>query len=798
MEKIRWNREWFFRSDLKTDEWHKVTLPHDAMQTEKRLPGMKNGAAAGFFPGGRYVYRKNFQAPEEWRGQSVFIEFEGIYQNSSVYLNDEYIGGWIYGYTGFVLDLTEKLLIGQENEIRVIADNSRTPNSRWYTGSGIYRDVNLYVGNRRHIAVDGIRVTTESIDPAVIHVQTELENADGCRVEIVVWDGEKAAAAGSGADCRVTVPGAKLWSEESPSLYRVQARLMDGDSVVDEQECFTGIRSLAWSAGKGLQVNGRTVKLRGGCIHHDNGILGSCAPAKAEERKIRILKAAGFNAVRSAHNPAGKALLDACDRLGMYVMDEAFDCWQFMKTDYDYSIYFDENWEKDLRAMVKKDISHPSVVMYSIGNEIGDIGKPSGARISHALAAVCRQMDPGRPVVNCINPVVSAMGGSRPKGSPSDTVDPYKETRNSAAAASLLANIIVTAVPVIQRFMGRPEKVEKLLKPCFDEVDIVGLNYAESCYIPHHRYDPERIMVGSETYPHSMAKRWKLVEQNSYVIGDFMWTAMDYLGEAGVGVPVYGTGRGGFNRPYPCVSAGCGAVDLIGNIETEGVAAAIAWGQYDKPYIAVRPVDHSGEKHFFGMWRSTDAEHSWSWKGCEGRTAQIEVYSAGVSVELFQDGHSLGRRPLQEMMAEFTATYSPGQLRAVSYDAAGRALAEDLLTTAGEETMLTVSCDGHVLKADGEDITFVQAALTDSRGIVKCLEDRKVTVEVDGPGELLAVGSGRPVTEERFDSAGCTTWKGRMGFYVRGTGEPGNIQIRIFAEGVDTAEQIIMVKQRDQ
>lgn len=794
MNKIRWNKNWFFCNLLRPDTGREVTLPHDAMQTEKRLPNMKNGAAAGFFPGGRYQYRKRFTAPEDWRDQSVIVEFEGVYQNSSVLCNDVQIGGWVYGYTGFTVDLTEHLRIGEENEIRVIADNSRTPNSRWYTGSGIYRDVNLYVGDKRHIAVDGIKVITESIDPAVLHVTTELENAAGLGVEIIVYDGEKPVARGQSSDCRITIPEVRLWSAETPHLYRVTARLRDGETVIDEQECVTGIRSLAWSAEKGLQVNGETVKLRGGCIHHDNGILGACAPAKVEERKVRILKEAGFNAIRSAHNSCSKALLAACDKLGVYVMDEAFDCWLLMKVDYDYSIYFDDNWEKDLRAMLRKDWSHPSVVMYSIGNEIGDTGKPEGAEISRKLTAVCHELDPSRPVINCINPVVSNMGGKRSKAKPTDSVDPYLETKNSAATASLLANIIVTVVPFIQKLMGKPEKVEKLLKPCFDAVDIVGLNYAEHCYEPHHGCDPKRIMLGSETYPHSMARRWKLVEQHPYVIGDFMWTAMDYLGEAGIGVPIYGSSKGGFNRPYPCVSGGCGAIDLIGHLETEGVAAAIAWGQYNKPYIAVRPVNHSGEKYFFGMWRATDAEHSWSWKGCEGKTAQIEVYSPGASVELLQDGQSLGRKPLLEMKAEYTTAYRPGELRAVSYDENGNTLAEDVLITAGGETVLTVKAYSPVLKADGEDLSFVSVELTDSKGIVKGLEDRAIKVEVTGAGELAAIGSGNPVTEESFTGSSYTSWKGRMGFYVRSKVEPGEIRIRITADGVEPVEQTISVK----
>ena len=786
MKKFAFNSGWLFHNDIKNTPEIPVTLPHDAMQTERRLPGMKNGAAAGFFPGGRYVYRKRFTPEENWQDQNVILELEGVYRRSTVCLNGKKLGGWINGYTGYTVDLSDALRFGEENELTVVADNSQTPNSRWYTGSGIYRDVWLHIGNKQHIVPDGICVITESIEPAVLHVSTETVNlSPDSRVLVRVFDGETCVTEGEGEDCRVLVPSAKLWNAEHPNLYRVSVSIENKGTVIDEAEVLTGIRSLSWSAKTGLLVNGRETKLRGGCLHHTNGILGAVSTHSVELTKVKKLKEAGFNAIRSAHNPMGKALLEACDALGMYVMDEAFDQWQLKKVDYDYSIYFDDEWQKDLGAMIRKDRSHPSVIMYSIGNEIGDTGKPEGAELSRKLADFCRMADPSRPTINCINPVVSNMGGSRSKGKPEDAVDPYRQTKNSAATASLLANIIVTLVPFIQKLMGKPEKVEKLLKPCFDAVDIVGLNYAEQCYEPHHGYAPERIMLGSETYPHSMAKRWALVEKNPYVLGDFMWTAMDYLGEAGVGVPIYGTTKGGFNRPYPCVSGGCGAIDLIGHMDTECYAAAIAWGQYNKPYIAVRPINHSGEKHFFGMWRNTDAVSSWSWKDCEGKTAEIEVYSPGVTVELFQNEQSLGRKPIVDGKADFTAIYRKGVLKAVCYDDHGRVLSEDELRSAGDETILTLTPETGNAKVDTDSLVFVEAALTDQNEIVKLLEDRKVSVTVEGAATLAAIGSGNPVTDESFTGNTYTTWFGRMGFYVRSSGKPGEARITVRAEGLE-------------
>lgn len=787
MKKIQWNSGWTFKNILKDTREVEVVLPHDAMQTEERLPGIINGAAAGFYPGGKYQYRKIFVPTEEMINQSVILEFEGIYHKSEVFLNGSKIGGWINGYTGYTVELTERLRFGKKNEILVIADNSQTPNSRWYTGSGIYRDVYLYVGSKHHIALDGIRVTTESIDPAVLHVETWLEKSEtDCDIHVEVYDGDIMVSEGEGRDCKIEIPNPKLWDADCPNLYRVVVSVKENGCIVDKDEVLTGIRSLSWSAETGLLVNGRETKLRGGCIHHTNGILGAVSTRSIEYEKVRKLKEAGFNAIRSAHNPAAKGLLEACDRLGMYVMDEAFDQWQLKKVDYDYSIHFDREWKKDLMAMIRKDYNHPSVIMYSIGNEIGDTGTAEGAAVNRELANFCRDLDGTRPVINCINPVVSVMGGTKSEASSDDEVDPYLQSKTAGATGSLLANMIVTVVPFIQKIICRPKKVEKILKPCFDELDVIGLNYAEQCYEGLHGYDSNRILLGSETHVHTMSKRWRQVLKHPYILGDFMWTAMDYLGEAGVGVPVYNTSAGGFNKPFPCISGGCGAIDLIGHRETAMYAAAIAWGEYNKPYIAVRPVNHSGEKYFYGMWRDTDAIHSWTWPGCEGKQAEIEIYSPGETVELYQDGVSLGRKTLVDGKAVYTALYKSGELRAVCYSREGRELASDKLHTSGDETVLQLHTSAEKFEADTGQYVFVSVDLTDDRGVVKMLQDRLVTVSVTGPATLAAVGSANPITDESYTGCGFTTWNGRMGFYIRSTGETGCVNVVVKADGLGT------------
>lgn len=335
------NIGWTFCNAKTPEDKRSVNLPHDAMLTEKRLPGIKNGAATGFFPGGKYIYTKKLFGAEEYRSKSVLLEFEGIYMKSKVYLNQEEIGGRIYGYSNFYVDLTDRIKIGEENEIKVIADNTQTPNSRWYSGSGIYREVKLITGDKKHIETDGVRIITKSIDPAVLKISVDTtEEAKNCDIVTVVLWKSQVVASGSGANCSITVPDAKLWDEEHPNLYEVHVLLKDKDQIVDEHTVRTGIRMLEWNSEKGLLVNGKSVKLRGGCIHHDNGPLGACNFAKAELRKASILKKAGYNAVRYSHNPASKAFLDACDQVGLYVMDESFDQWKMKKSDYDYGLYF--------------------------------------------------------------------------------------------------------------------------------------------------------------------------------------------------------------------------------------------------------------------------------------------------------------------------------------------------------------------------------------------------------------------------------------------------------------------------
>ena len=772
MKKIKINRDWSFWKDGCEAEKKIVRLPHDAMVAEERQPDMFKGNMSGFFPGGKYIYEKKIFGDEAWANQRVLLEFEGVYMDSSVYLNGEKLGGWIYGYTDFFVDLSGKLKIGEENIIRVVADNSRTPNSRWYTGSGIYRDVWLWTGGESRILPDGIKVKTLSIQPAVVDISIDAENADDCEIAFAVYDGERCIASGSGAHAQLEIPDAKLWDAESPNLYTIKVELKRDGEIIDSDEARFGIRMLAWNAQKGFQVNGNTVKLRGGCIHHDLGPLGAAYNSKAERRRVRRMKEMGFNAIRCAHNPSNRDFMDICDELGMYVLEESFDQWKIPQSDFDYALHFDTEWQKDVAALVRICYNHPCVIMYCSGNEIPDTGLPHGALISKAITGLIKSLDDTRPVMLAINSMLSVMAAKM-----AEQKEKAKENVGSQEV-----NDIVTLLPKIRASITA-DNLEPLLAGCLEPVDIVGYNYGENLYEGIHRIAPERIILSSETFPSRLGGDWKLAQDNGHIIGNFMWSAWDYLGEAGVGLPIYGTTQAPFTKTYPALTGACACFDITGFADSQAYYTAVLWGAYKKPYIGVRPVDHAGEEYTIGLWRLTDAVGSWTWPGQEGKTADIEVYAPGTSVELVQDGVSIGRKQLENCRAFFKAEYRPGTLEAICFDENGNELSRDSLRTAGAGEKLSIITEENAICAGGEDLTFIHVSITDADGTAKMLHDRKIHVQVEG-GELLCVASGNPESTERFDTGAYTSYHGRVTAFVAGM-QPGKLRVTASAEGLE-------------
>lgn len=760
MKKIRLTQNWLFWKEGHEDQKATVAIPHDAMILEERSPECVNGTATGFLPGGIYYYETTIFGENEWKDCRLLLEFEGVYMNSTVYLNGEEIGTRYYGYSNFFIDISERILLNQNNVLKVVADNSECPNSRWYSGSGIYRPVNLYIGPNDSIEPGSVKITTLSIDPAVIRI----ESPKPVRVNIGTVSGE-------GLDFTLTIPDATLWSAETPYLYT--AHITHGD---DSEDIRFGIRTLAWDAHHGFSVNGKTVKLRGGCVHHDHGILGAAAWDKAEYRRAKRLKDLGYNAIRFSHNPAGKNFLDICDEIGLYVIDESFDQWKVPQSAYDYALHFDVEWQKDVESMVTKDYNHPSVIMYCVGNEITDTGLPFGGAICKQICEKFKTLDETRPTMIAINSMLSTLAAMKAKQAAKDVSD--KENVGSKEV-----NDIVALLPKIMASITA-DSLEDIIHECAEAVDIVGYNYGHNLYQGIHEKHPERVILSSETFPSRMGTNWDIVMQNDYVIDDFHWTAWDYLGEAGVGLPVYGTSKAPFSKNYPAFTANCGSVDLTGMPESTAMYIAILWGTRKQPYIGVRPVNHSGEEYALGNWRMTDSINSWTWPGYEGKAAQIEVFSLGKDVELIQDGVSLGRKTPDHLKAVFETVYRPGNLTAVSYDEFGAELSRSSLTTVGKAEKLIALPEETKIKSG--DIVYIPIHAVDMNNERNMCIETPVSVCVEGAGELLALGSACPITEESYQSNTFKSYQGRVLAVVRATAK-GTIRLNAFADNLESA-----------
>lgn len=779
MKRLEFNSNWDF--ETKEKKINNITLPHDAQLLDGRRADSAGGSGHGYFVGNVYKYEKHFAAPDEWKNQHVEILFEGVYRNCEVRLNGKKLGDHRYGYTQFTFDLDNALEYGRENILQVTVDNSKLPNSRWYTGGGIYRPVYLLIGNRKHITFQGVKVTTLGIDPAKVRVQVAA-NCGDIKVDIIK-DGNVIANT-VGADSEVLINDALLWSDETPELYEAHVMLYENGNLVDEATEKFGIRKIAWS-NNGLFVNGKETLLRGGCVHHDNGIIGAASLPESEWRRVRILKEQGFNAIRSSHNPASTAMLEACDYYGIYVMDEAFDMWYVRKTKYDYGMDFKECWKSDVRTMVERDYNHPSVIMYSIGNEVSEPGKPEGVEQGKEIVSFIKSIDGSRAVTGGMNLMIMSQY-AKGKGQ-YDNVDKEQSASEAddgkAKNASLFFNMMASFVGPGMNKAGNSDKVDKLTSPILDALDITGYNYANGRYPLDGEKHPDRVVVGSETFPYEIGKNWDMVKKYPYLIGDFMWTAWDYIGEAGLGAWSY-TGGMPFNRPYPWVLGGAGVIDILGNPDASAGYAKVVWHITDKPVIGVRPVNHPGVRVSKSVWRGTNAIESWSWKGCEGNKAEVEVFADAYQVELLLNGKSLGRKKIKDYKAIFKTKYQPGELTAIAYDMSGQIIARSSLRTADSSNVVVTP---EKTKYQKGDIAYVDISIRDREGIVESNLDRMLSIKVEG-GELVGFGSANPCTKEEFTTGKYTTYYGRAQAIVRVTENEAKI---IVNDGDMVVEKVI-------
>lgn len=760
MKALDFNEGWTFCKEGVTSP-QQVTLPHDAMLFEGRKPDNPSGGACACFGGGVYRYEKIVHAPKEWQGCAVQLYFEGAYMKSTVLLNGKTVGGCTYGYSAFLVTL-DGLRYGEENLITVIVENDKMPNSRWYTGSGIYRPVHLLIGKKEHIRWQGVKINTLSCSPAKIRVQT---NHTGGDVEVEILYGKKAVAAAKGEDVEVQIPDAKLWSADTPNLYQCRVTLKDGGEIQDQVTEDFGIRMIEYS-NKGLFINGKETLLKGGCVHHDNGILGAKTFAESEWRRVRILKESGYNAIRSSHNPCAIEMMKACDYYGIYIMDETWDMWYSHKNKYDYASDFMEGYRFDLKSMVEKDFNHPSVIMYSIGNEVSEPATKKGGKLTKEMVEYLHQMDQSRPVTGGFNLMIMAKAA--------DGKGIYKEEggrdnkTEKQMNSSMMFNVITSMVGSGMNKAGNSKKVDAVTSPALDTLDIAGYNYASGRYPLEAKCHPDRVIFGSETFPKEIAKNWKMVESYPYLIGDFMWTSWDYLGEAGSGAWGYTSDSVGFEKPYPWILAEMGALDILGNPNGQLFWAQAVWKALKAPVIAVQPVNHPGKRPAKSAWRGTNALPTWSWKGCTGNKAVVEVYYDAAKVDLFLDNRKVGSKAVKDCRAVFKMKYTPGTLKAVAYDAAGNVIGQNQLVSAKENLKVRILPEKE--QASPGEILYISVQVTDEDGIVESNADRRLEAEVKG-GELLGFGSANPRTEESYVQGAYTTHYGYAQAVVRAGNE---------------------------
>ncbi|MBR1694170.1 MAG: DUF4982 domain-containing protein, partial [Selenomonas sp.] len=555
-----------------------------------------------------------------------------------------------------------------------------------------------------------------------------------------IYDGSALLASGHGTAVELEIPDAVLWSEDSPKLYTCKAYDADDTAV----ETF-GIRTIEWSAD-GLKVNGRQTLLRGGCLHVDNGIVGAAAYDELEYRRVALMKAAGFNAIRSSHNPASRSLVDACDMLGMYLIDEAWDMWYHAKTQYDYASVWKDHYLDDLKAIAERDYNHPSVLMYSIGNELTEPAGDEGLAYADRMITLLHQIDPDRPVTAGVNLMILT-SASKGKGSTKASGGSF------SGMSSTLFNMMTQMVGTGMNKAANGKKADLATSPFLDRLDIAGYNYASGRYPKEGKAHPGRVIFGSETFPQDIVKNWKMVQKYPCLVGDFMWTAIDYLGEAGLGSWAWTPDGKGFNKPYPWLQSEAGMMDILGNPTGELYQAAAVWGKLDAPVICVQPLGHKGKKPAKAVWRGTNSIPSWSWKGCEGEKATVEVYACDAErIELFLSGKRIGQKKVKDGKATFKVKYAPGTLTAAAFNKKGEQTGAATLTSAGE-TGIQMDIPE---KARPGEIIFIPITLADKDDNVESHADDTLTVTVEG-GELLAFGSANPRTEESFTAGTYTT-----------------------------------------
>lgn len=746
-----------------------VTLPHDAMLAEPRTALSAGGTNTGWYEGYDYEYRRTLTVPENELADTHILEFEGVYHNAEVWINGQKAAFRPYGYTNFYVDCAPYLHAG-ENELRVIARNADQPNSRWYSGAGIYRPVQLWTAQGPHITLNGVKIRTLSLAPAVVEVRVKTTAPGTVRLMVDDLPAMQQESDGE-AVFTLTLDNARLWTPETPNLYTCRVSFAD-----DEVTETFGVRKVEWGTD-GFLLNSKRYIIQGACIHHDNGLLGAVCDPDAVARKVRLLKENGYNAIRSAHNPCSKALLAECDRQGMLVMDEYIDHWYIHKTEHDYVDYFNDWWHQDLTDMVEKDYNHPCVVLYSTGNEVSETAQKRGIALTKEMTDFLHGLDDSRPVtcgVNIFFNFLSSIGfgvySDEKAKKEAERAEKAKQrgekTAKKKAVGSQFFNNLAGLLG--DEFMKRGATLhgcDVKTRDAFANMDIAGYNYGIYRYKHDLKKYPQRLILGSETFCNDAYKFRELAKQEPRLVGDFVWAGMDYLGEVMVGSWEYADYAETFDGGPGWVSAGSGRIDLTGKPLGEALYTRVALEADNGPYIAVCPVNHTGDRHSPSAWKMTNAMPSWSWTGCEGRKANVEVYARAARVDLVLNGHTVGSKTLKnDCLARFSIPYESGTLEAVSYDAADHEMGRCKLQSAGGTTRLTLDAEEPTVKP--RHLCYVRLRYTDENGITKPLVRGSIQVQVRG-GTLVGLGSACPFNKYSYLGSETDTYYGEALAIVR-------------------------------
>lgn len=746
-----------------------VTLPHDAMLAEPRTALSAGGTNTGWYEGYDYEYRRTLTVPENELADTHILEFEGVYHNAEVWLNGQKAAFRPYGYTNFYVDCAPYLHAG-ENELRVIARNADQPNSRWYSGAGIYRPVQLWTARGAHITLNGAKIRTLSLDPAVVEVRVKTTAPGTVRLTVDDLPAMQQESDGE-AVFTLTLDNARLWTPETPNLYTCRVSFAD-----DEVTETFGVRKVAWGTD-GFLFNGKRYIIQGACIHHDNGLLGAVCDPDAVARKVRLLKENGYNAIRSAHNPCSKALLAECDRQGMLVMDEYIDHWYIHKTEHDYVDYFNEWWHQDLTDMVEKDYNHPCVVLYSTGNEVSETAQKRGIALTKEMTDFLHGLDDSRPVtcgVNIFFNFLSSIGfgvySDEKAKKEAERAEKAKQRGEKAAKKKAVGSQFFNNLAGLlgDEFMKRGATLhgcDVKTRDAFANMDIAGYNYGIYRYKHDLKKYPQRLILGSETFCNDAYKFRELAKQEPRLVGDFVWAGMDYLGEVMVGSWEYADYAETFDGGPGWVSAGSGRIDLTGKPLGEALYTRVALEADNGPYIAVCPVNHTGDRHSPSAWKMTNAMPSWSWTGCEERKANVQVYARAARVELVLNGHTVGSKTLKnDCLARFSIPYESGTLEAVSYDAADHEIGRCKLQSAGGTTRLTLDAEEPTVKPG--HLCYIRLRYTDENGITKPLVRGNIQVQMRG-GTLVGLGSACPFNKHSYLDSETDTYYGEALAIVR-------------------------------